>query len=437
MALTTLLFLVFVSGGILLCLVRHPVWGLYTYVLLFYLDAPTRWWASDLLKLRWSLIIVGVTLIGIVIYKFREVEITERKSFLSHAPHALFIVYVMWMYVQYPWVISPEHDAGVEIFTKYVVIMYLIYQLVDNRERVIGFLAAHIIGCFYLAILAFLTTTAGRLDGVGGAGIDDSNNLGMYMATAAIAAGGLFFAMAGWPKWLPILVMPFCLNALVQAGSRGAFLALLAGCAVVYFYRPPKITMTLWVYGAAGIVLFAFLAEDAFMDRMASIKDAAQQNEQADTSAISRIYIAKSQLRMAADYPFGLGHKGTEAMSRKYIAPEYWSSDGGRSSHNTFLSTLVDQGFIGFFLWCALNWKIFQKCRGVARWAKRENDDQLAWLVATALGILSVVWVGGIFAPFLKAEVFFWMIPLVCSLWANSAGAPAAAEQTKEIRATI
>ncbi|MDP5021656.1 MAG: hypothetical protein NWQ22_01500 [Burkholderiaceae bacterium] len=42
-----------------------------------------------------------------------------------------------------------------------------------------------------------------------------------------------------------------------------------------------------------GIILFVSLASTSFWDRISSIRDAAQQTEQADRSAIGRIYIAK------------------------------------------------------------------------------------------------------------------------------------------------
>lgn len=419
---TTLMFLGVIAGGLSLCLFRHPVWGLYTYVLLFYFDPTSRWWAANLPEVRWSLLAVAVTIVGTVIYRTRHDKQTKRPSFFSHAPHVLFLIYVAWMYAQFAWAISPDHPDGVTYFTKYAVVMYLIYLLIDSRERMIGFLLANLTGCFYLGFIAFTSASGGRLDGVGGAGIDDSNSLGMYMAASAVIAGGLYFTIKSRWFLLPVVMMPLFLNTLVQAGSRGAFLALVVGFGAMYFYRPPGITTKLWAYGAAGIVVFGILANDVFLERIASIQEAAKQTKQADTSALSRIYVAKAQFRMATDHPLGAGHKGTIALSNKYIAPEFWSKQGGRSSHNTFLSALVDQGYIGFLLWCTLCWKLYRRCAAVANWARRESDDELSWLAATLFGVICVVWSAGMFAPFLKTEIFIWMIPLICSLWAGSVG---------------
>ena len=58
---------------------------------------------------------------------------------------------------------------------------------------------AHSLGCALLGIYAqFTGRTAGRLDGVGGPNLDDSNTLGMYLVTAALCASGLVMTPARW-----------------------------------------------------------------------------------------------------------------------------------------------------------------------------------------------------------------------------------------------
>ena len=51
---TAIIFLLLFAGGLGLCLFRHPIYGLYTYVAVFYLHPPSRWWAAALPDLRWS-----------------------------------------------------------------------------------------------------------------------------------------------------------------------------------------------------------------------------------------------------------------------------------------------------------------------------------------------------------------------------------------------
>lgn len=55
LSLTSLLFLAAYFSGCIAALVRHPVYGLVTYVLMLYLHPPSRWWGEALPDLRWSL----------------------------------------------------------------------------------------------------------------------------------------------------------------------------------------------------------------------------------------------------------------------------------------------------------------------------------------------------------------------------------------------
>ena len=56
MSLTGLAFLLAFAAGIGLAVMRHPLFGLYTYIAVFYLHPPSRWWGETLPDLRWSLL---------------------------------------------------------------------------------------------------------------------------------------------------------------------------------------------------------------------------------------------------------------------------------------------------------------------------------------------------------------------------------------------
>jgi hypothetical protein len=172
---TSLIFLLAFFAGILACFVRSPVWGLYTYIAVFYLHPPSRWWGAFLPDLRWSLFAAIVTLIAVLVRK-RDLS---REPFFRHGLSWIVLLYVLWMWMQIPFVVSTAHMTGVVLFTKYLVLLYLIYQLIDTPEKVRDFLLAHVVGCFYLGWLAFTAEGGGRLEGVGGPGIDDSNTMSL------------------------------------------------------------------------------------------------------------------------------------------------------------------------------------------------------------------------------------------------------------------
>lgn len=417
MSLTALGFLGLYACGLILCLFRHPIWGLYSYIFVFYLDAPSRWWGASLPSVRWTLVIAGATLLSTIALRMRTRP--ERSPFLSHPPIVFFLAFVALMFVQSVWVITEEHGFGLNYFTKYAVVLYLIYALVDSRQRVADFLLCHVLGCFYLGLLAFSSKTGGRLDGVGGPGIDDSSTLGMQMATAVVAAATLYLISKGYRKWIPVLAMPFLLNTVVQSGSRGAFLALVVGGLAMFWLRPPGQMGVVLRYGVLGLILFGYVASDFFWERMSTIRAAAEQTEEIDTSAATRLAIIEKQWLMAKDHPLGVGHKGTLALGPAYLDAKSMSAQGGRSSHNTFMSALVDQGFIGLLLWVLVMFTLYRRSKGVRKWAASVGNTEAGWLCSGLFGMLCVIWSGGMFASFIRVEIYIWIMALTCCLFAT------------------
>jgi O-antigen ligase len=115
----------------------------------------------------------------------------------------------------------------------------------------------------------------------------------------------------------------------------------------------------------------------------------------------------------------GTGHRGTAALSARYLDKRWLTKDSSgveaRSSHNTFMTTLVEQGIPGamLFIWLTL-WTV-AKLR-VRRLEVHHGDPVLTTLVATIAGALAVVFVAGNTADFLLAEVQFWLFATLVSL---------------------
>jgi hypothetical protein len=414
MSLTTIAFLIAFFGGIAMCIWRGPVWGLYTYLGAFYLHPPSRWWGQALPDLRWSLFAATVTLACVLFHKRNS----AREPFLAHGLTWIIILYVLWMWVQLPWVISPDQLTGVVLFTKYILLLYLIYEVVDSQERIRDFLVAHLIGCFYLGYLALVATGGGRLEGVGGPGINDSNTMSMHLCTAVIIGSMLLMTEKGWRFWAAFASIPLCLNGMVQGGSRGALIGMVAGGLVLFWLKPPTYRKQFLAFGALGAVLFSILANDVFIARMSTLQAITDDDKQLDNSAESRIVVAKAELQMFIDHPFGAGHAGTAALSPDYMAREWLAADltnplaqPRRSSHNTFTSIMVDQGIPGLVLLFSLLVWVYRACGDVTR---RSNHVPEMWGYGAAIaGGLTVAVVAGQFAPYLKAEVQFWLLGLL------------------------
>jgi O-antigen ligase len=420
----TLSGLLFVAGfvvGLGMCLFRHPIYGLYTYVAVFYLHPPSRWWGEFLPELRWSLIAALVTLIGVWMLPADK----ARPSWISTTPARLLVLYTVWLWVQTPWALAvPEHIECATLFSKYVLLFYLIYRLTDTTEKIEQFMLVHIGGCFYLGWLAFNMTVSGRLEGVGGPGIDEANALGMQMGTAAMCAAMIILVDRRWVRWFCIAAMPLILNAMILSGSRGAFLSIICGCLMLTLLKPKGFRAAYYFFAILGIALFVRLGSQTFWDRVGTMEAAVDENVDMDQSAESRLVVAKAMWHMAEHYPLGTGHRGTAVLSTQYLDPKYLTytmgasgqEEGGRSSHNTFMTALVEQGVPGAILY-AMTWLWCFRALGRL---KRQGHDrwpaQTMAQVASLGGALIVIFVAGQFVDYLKAEVQVWLMALLASL---------------------
>ncbi|HEV8694405.1 MAG TPA: O-antigen ligase family protein, partial [Lysobacter sp.] len=170
-----------------------------------------------------------------------------------------------------------------------------------------------------------------------------------------------------------------------------------------------------------GLLLFGMLASQVFLSRVETITAVTQQDAEVDRSAESRLVIIKAQWEMAKKYPFGTGHRGTAVLSPQYLDPIYLSHSrvdgktvaGQRSSHNTFMTALVEQGipgavmFVWLWLWIA----------SALRRAKERDTDarstERAMLAAAIGGGLAMVFVAGQFVDYLKVEIQVWLLVLL------------------------
>ena len=163
------------------------------------------------------------------------------------------------------------------------------------------------------------------------------------------------------------------------------------------------------------------------MARLSTITAAVDDQQEIDSSANIRLALAGAQLEMSKDRPLGAGHRGTRTLSPLYLAEEYLTKNthgGGenraRSSHNTLLAVLVDQGWPGlaaFLLLLAFTYNALLRMKK-AEVASPISDtmfDYSAMRMGLA-GALTVILVAGVFSNFLKAEVFVWIVTIIFSL---------------------
>ncbi len=437
MSLTSIAFLIAFAAALLASLVRHPAYGLYTYVAVFYLNPPSRWWGEALPDLRWSLLAGFVTLVSL----WRHEKLPERPGWLQNKALALFLTFVTWFWIQSLWALDPQsHLTGAILFTKYLLLVYLIYTIVQTEEILRNVLFVHVLGCFYLGWLVLVSPDAdGRFEGVGGPGIADVNALGMQLATGLLAALALILGGSKGIRIVALAATPFIANGLVQTSSRGAVLGLLAGGVAAVLATPARFRRVFYGFGILGLLVLLQMAPASFWERIGTITAPVEKVEEVDGSTLTRLALVKAQIQMTIDHPFGSGHRGTEVLSTSYLEQKYMSRSptgefGARSSHNTLLSVLVEQGVIGAILYGCLLVSVYGQLRRLKPLDNQGLPEALGSYRAAIAGCLTCVLVAGQFTDYLIAEVFVWCLALAATLYDLAPRAlPAAAVEATPI----
>jgi hypothetical protein len=414
------LFIVAVLAFTALAFFRHPIYAVYFYLVSIYVFPSGRWWGQIFGGTRWALLSAVVVALAILAHRGK---LKPKPHWLASVPAVVMVLYAAWMWIQSPWAMSfNEHIDGAARFSKYVLAFWFVYRVADTKERVRDVLFAHMLGCTLLGLLCMVQGRVDdRLDGVGGPGMDDANTLGMYLATGAIVGLGLLITQRGWWKFVAFLACVIILEGLVLTNTRGAFLALVGGWVAMAALTAKAHRRWFWGLALFGLVGLAVIVDKAFVERMWTIRESGVDSEDVDPSARSRLIVARAQLKMFFDHPMGSGHRGTVALSRYYLEDRWLTfdaegADGGRASHNTFLTTLAEQGAPGalLFLWLTL-WTLIAFIKLRSR-ETVHRDPELTTMAATVAGVLAVVFVAGNTADYLMAEVQFWMFALVVTL---------------------
>ncbi len=408
--LSAIAFLILMFGGMLLSFVRGPIWGLFTYLAVFYVHPPARWWGDELPEWRWALITAIAVLLSSLIHKSREMS---RAPWYGNTPAKLLIAYAGWMWVQCLWASGmDDHLEGTILVTKYIILFYLIYSIIDDEKKLRGFTFAHVVGCCYLGWEAY-NAGGGRLDGVGGPGIDEANRLGTHLSTGIMYAAALILAAENRIRVITFFLVPLILNGIILTGSRGAFLGLVAGGAALWRLRPKSKSKQFKIYALLGIVLLSLLAHQQFWDRMASIT---ADSEDRDNSASSRLIFMQAEWEMFKDHPFGAGHRAFQYYSPYYLAPavnanpEMGAIKGSRSSHSTFMAILGEQGIPGMLIYLGLFVWVYKTLSRLNKMDDSQIPESFSMYRAAFGSALMVIAVAGLFSNYFRAEVQIWAL---------------------------
>jgi hypothetical protein len=398
--------LAFATGSIL-ALARHPIYGLMTYVAVFYIHPPSRWWGQGvLLNVRWSLLAATITLLALLLHRTSNSAPVHRSGALWG-----FVALVAWIAIQTFWALDRQgHMDLLSIYIKFIFVIIMITKCIETEDHVKLFAWTHVAGCFYLGWLAFTSYSGGRLDGVGGPGIDEANAAALQMVTGILVAGSLFLAASWRTRTALVGMLSIMVNGLVTTVSRSGFLAILTGGIAYNLFAPKRFATGVRIASVLGVVLFALLTNDTYWSRISTIKLKGADIEGVDTGG-GRLEIAAAQVRMFEGRPLGCGHMCTTVLSPSYLE-ERFLTNGFRASHNTFMSMLVDHGIVGGAFYLLMLIWMFRSLRTLQR-RLRGNEGFLALMVPAVAAVLMAITVGDMFVQYVKYEARIWFVSLV------------------------
>ena len=409
--LTATIFLIAFFSACVFALVRHPIYGLSAYVAAYFIHPPVRWWSYAVPDLRWSFLAGVVTLIAVVIHRDK----LPSRPLHQNAVFVGLVLFVAWLSIQSLWALDQDmHRKLLEYYVKFAIAVGLIYKSVENESHLKLLLWVHLVGCFYFGWNAFFLFDGGRFERFGGPGFDDANAAGLQAVAAILVAAGLFLVGNFRERVAIVLLVPFVVNGLVTSVSRSSFLAFLVGGTVFVLFGPRKYRIPVIAIGAIGLLGFSTLTHDAYWERMSTIKYAGQQVEGAETGA-GRIVVWEAQLKMFSKYPMGCGHRCTATLSPAYLDERYLTGLPGnraRSSHNTYLTLLVEQGVVGgVFALLFVLWLI----RSALKMKKQvpRHEETLLCVYPTVIAILFAILAADVFVDYLRMEIRMWYVALL------------------------
>ncbi len=338
-----------VSFFFVMSLSKHPFWGVLGYIFLYY-NSPSpdiNWWAYSLPQLRWSFLAAAIILISLFLHNkdvngFRVTEMPNLRWFIALAILMAFIL---------PFAVNKQAaPSKLYDFVRYLIVFVFLVKSVPDMRRFDLLIWLIFLCCLNLSWEAYIHPEYrqhGRLEGIG---TPDSTDANMF-ASVLVACVPFLVREVLFENWkrkvLVACISVFVLNAIVLCGSRGSLIALtFVGAVLILMENDRKARKKLTIVMALAVMLFVSLLDPVFIERLVSTK------EGEDATGAGRTKIWGYGLVMSQQHPFGVGSDGFKYLSPQYM-PESLLTGGVRSPHNTYLKVLVEQGWLGLFLFLA------------------------------------------------------------------------------------
>lgn len=334
-------------------------------------------------------------LIGVVTVVLGLAAILERGTLKRPRPgHFVMALFVISAAVSYLWSLYPEGTliqmvTYIQLFT----LVWLIWELCPGIREQKQLMQAYVLGTFVSGtdtICRFLAHQESAYQRYAGSGLD-ANDLGLMMALSIPVSYYLLIQEKGRMVWVYRLQIILAVTTVLLTASRGATLACLVALAIVPLTHTrlttnKKIALLLTLSLLVSGVLL--LVPATSWERLSTVP-----NEVEHGTLTGRTVIWKAGWQIFREHPFlGIGSNAFRLVVSRVLEEPIRLDDPDSPAppaHNTFLSVLVEQGVIGFSIFCAL-----LAVLGFSLTAMPSFPQKL-WIVVLAVwavGVSSLTW---------------------------------------------
>jgi len=323
---------------------------------------------------------VGATVLGLVMTR-------DCASPLKGGAVAWLVAFMAWMTIS--WLVGFDIAGDYEQWKKVMKIDVMVLvglMLLHSRQHIMALMCVSVGSLALLGAKGGIFTLASgggyRVWGPSGSFIEDNNEFALALImTIPLLRFLQLQVQHKVGQYVITLLMVLCAASALGSHSRGAFLAIGAMVAVLWWRGKNKFKMGVLITVAA-IPLVVFMP-DEWGARMATIN-----TYQEDTSAMGRINAWWVAFNIAKQYPFGAGFTPATAEVFARFAPDPTAI---HAAHSIYFQVMGNHGFIGLALflgvWAATWWS--------AGWLRSQKNLPAEAKWANDLGAMSQVALAG------------------------------------------
>lgn len=302
----------------------------------------------------------SVRLIGVVTVVLAFLAILEKGTMRWPAPgHLLMVLFVASAALTYLWSLYPEGTlAQLVTYIQLLVLVWLIWEFAPRVGQQKCLMQGYVLGTFVSGIdtvYRFFSHKESVYQRYAGAGLD-ANDLGLMVALSIPLSYCLLIQEKGPMVWIYRLQLALAGTTILLTASRGATLACLFALAIVPMTQTrltPRQRIAVLVTLLLLILSVVIFAPASSWERLSTVP-----HEFAHGTLTGRKIIWKAAWEIFREHPYlGIGTNAFRVVVCRVLTEPIRLDDPDSPAppaHNTFLSVLVEEGVIGFAVFCAM-----------------------------------------------------------------------------------